>query len=371
MIIQVQGIWNIGSLEAGHSATLVVKGIPNTTSYLNLGGGKISADQTDLNEENNKAIALLNVLPVADLAITNTAATTSFYNGQQTSFTVRVQNNSTDAATGVVVKDAVPAGLDLVSFTASSGTYDSETGLWTLGSDILPGAVNAQTLVLTVKPESAAQYITTASILTSGQYDNVITNNSQDTTIQGVASADIVVTGSIVPGPYYVGVRYEVQITVTNLAPDAATGLVIAAGVAPGLILVPGSGQPAADTSINPETGIWTMGNLGINESKTLTLQAQPTTFGALTSVGYKSGGNEFDPNGGTTSSGNNSVVIIMNVYDKSATHQDILNNQHFFYYRNNDVVAQITDTDGNVVDAVLAFGSTLPAGISLTTDVP
>src|SRR5690606_18042169 len=129
---------DIGTLEVGQTATLVVKGIPNTTGRLNLGGKITAAEQTDLNQENNQAIALLTVLPVADLEVTNTAAPT-FYNGQQTTFTVKVLNNGPDAATGVVIEDKLPTGLTFISATATSGEYNSATGLWTLGSDVLSG----------------------------------------------------------------------------------------------------------------------------------------------------------------------------------------------------------------------------------------
>ncbi|MBC3541806.1 T9SS type A sorting domain-containing protein [Rufibacter sediminis] len=359
------GQWNISSLDPGQSVTLIVKGIPNTTGRLNLGGSILSADQTDLNSENNKSVALINVLPVAELAVTNTASAPTFYNGQETSFTVKVQNNGPDAATGVVIEDKLPAGLTFMSATASSGSYDPATGRWTLGTDVLPGAANAQTLVIRVKPQSAATYTTVASVAASGQYDNITTNNSQQASITGTATADIALNSTIVEGPYYVGGQYRVTITATNLGPDPATGVVVAAGVASGLNLVTGSGIPAPGTSINSVTGIWTIGNLGINESKTLSLLVQPAELGVLNSIGYKYAANEFDPNGGTTKDGNNTTIISITAVDREATYQVIANNKHPFAMHNGDHIAEVSDQDGPVNNAKLVNG-TLPAGLRL-----
>ena len=44
-------------------------------------------------------------------------------------------NDGPDAATGVQVTDLLPAGLTFVSrATASQGTYDDVTGVWTVGT---------------------------------------------------------------------------------------------------------------------------------------------------------------------------------------------------------------------------------------------
>ncbi|MFB9865383.1 T9SS type A sorting domain-containing protein [Rufibacter immobilis] len=362
------GIWSVGSLESGQSATLTLKAVPNTTGRLALGGRITNQDQYDAITENNTAVALLNVLPVAELAVTNTASAATFYNGQETSFTVRLQNNGPDAATGVVIEDKLPAGLSFVSATATSGSYDPATGRWTLDSDVLPGAANAQTLVIRVKPQSAITYTTTASVVASGQYDQVTSNNSQQASIQGTVSADIALSSIIEAGPYYVGGQYKVTITATNIGPDPATGVAVTAGVAPGLTLVPVSGSPDAGTSINPATGIWTIGNLGVNETKTVSLLVQPTALGVLNSIGYKSAGNEFDPNGGSTKDGNNTTIVYITAVDRKAKYQVIAVNKHPFAMRNGDNIAEATDQDGPINNAKVVNG-TLPAGLKLESN--
>ncbi|WP_181304683.1 T9SS type A sorting domain-containing protein [Rufibacter sp. XAAS-G3-1] len=362
----VTGKWVIPSLDPGQFVTLLVKGKPNKTGRLNLGGSITYSDQHDLNSENNKAVALLNVVPVAELQITNTAADGPYYNGQNTFITVKVRNNGADPATQVQILNKLPAGLTFVSADPTVGTYDATTGIWTLGTEVLPGTT--QSLVLEVKPTAGVTYATTASVKTATEFDNDTANNSATTAITVGKTADIALSSSIVPGPYYVGGKYQVTITATNLGPDPATGVVSSASVASGLRIVPDSEVATEGTTVNTASSIWTIGNIGVNETKTLTFLAEPLTTGTLNSLGYKSAQNEFDPNGGTTQNGNNSTVVSFTIQDRKATAQVVLTGKHMFFYKTGDHIIEITDLDGPIENARLASG-TLPAGMRLESD--
>ena len=49
-------------------------------------------------------------------------------------FTITLDNAGPDGATGIVVRDLLPAGLTFVSSTPSQGSYTSGTGLWNVGA---------------------------------------------------------------------------------------------------------------------------------------------------------------------------------------------------------------------------------------------
>jgi uncharacterized repeat protein (TIGR01451 family) len=67
--------------------------------------------------------------------LTNTAAPGTLEIGQITTFTVTVANAGPCDASDVVVDASLPAGLELVSSAAASGTaYDPVTGDWTIGT---------------------------------------------------------------------------------------------------------------------------------------------------------------------------------------------------------------------------------------------
>ena len=57
----------------------------------------------------------------------NDTATTEIY-------TVTLTNNGPDGTTNVGVTDLLPAGVTYVSDTTTLGTYDSGTGVWTVGA---------------------------------------------------------------------------------------------------------------------------------------------------------------------------------------------------------------------------------------------
>ncbi|WP_210486733.1 T9SS type A sorting domain-containing protein [Rufibacter aurantiacus] len=358
------GEWIIDALEPGQSVTLVVKGIPNTTGRMNLGGEIISADQKDLNPENNKAVALINVVPAVDLQVTNMVAAGPHYNGQNTTFTVAVKNNSTDAATGVKIEDVLPSGLAFVSATPSVGTYDATSGIWTLGTDLLAGST--QTLVLTVKPTSGSTYTSTASVKAVNEYESNTANNTATAQITVGKTADIVLGSSIAAGPYYVGGQYQVTITTTNAGPDLATGVAVSASGGTGLRPVVGSGK--ADIGTMYAQGVWTVGDLGVGETKTFTFLVEPLTTGTLNSLGYKSAQNEFDPNGGNTPNGNNSTVVSFNVEDRPAIAKVVNTDKHMFLFQTGDHIVEFTDPDGPIENARIVNG-TLPAGTRLEQD--
>ena len=54
--------------------------------------------------------------------------------GETLTFTVRATNRGPSPATGVTIADALPAGLSFVSAAPSQGSYDTATGIWTVGA---------------------------------------------------------------------------------------------------------------------------------------------------------------------------------------------------------------------------------------------
>src|SRR2546430_3612109 len=144
------------------------------------GGGEVNA-------ANDSASDPTTVTSRADAGVTQTASNPTLIAGSPGTYTVTAFNAGPSDATGVLVTDLLPAGLTFVSASPSSGTYDSVTGVWTIGS--MPSATSATlTLFATV---------TGTGTITNGatkSADNEIDPNLGD----NVVSAAIV--GQAAPG---------------------------------------------------------------------------------------------------------------------------------------------------------------------------
>lgn len=73
-------------------------------------------------------------LNYSDILIQKTANNLTPQTNDNITFTITAKNNGPDNATNVKVTDVLPAGLDLISATASQGTYNPATGVWTVGT---------------------------------------------------------------------------------------------------------------------------------------------------------------------------------------------------------------------------------------------
>ncbi len=177
------GIWNIGTLTNGTSATLsLVVTVTRTTTVTNT-ATKTAENQTDPVPANDSASASVTG-QAADISIMKTVNTTTPAFDQSINYTLIGHNLGPSTATGVQFLDQLPPSLQFVSYTATQGTYDPVTGIWTVGTMTSGSTV---TLVLTVKVvQSGAIVNTTATIAGSVIDPNVSNNTSSITVVAGL-----------------------------------------------------------------------------------------------------------------------------------------------------------------------------------------
>jgi uncharacterized repeat protein (TIGR01451 family) len=94
--------------------------------------------------------------------------------GDLVSFTVLVTNLGPAGATNVVVLEALPASLTLVSQSAGKGTYNASSGQWMVGNLALN---ETAALVLTTRLVAEGVALNEASIQSSDQPDPNLSNN--------------------------------------------------------------------------------------------------------------------------------------------------------------------------------------------------
>lgn len=174
------GIWSIGNLNNGSTKVLKVYAYVRPTGDYTNSASISSTDQPDSdNSNNNSNAAPTSVIPQADLSILKTVDSNEAVIGNNVQFTISVTNNGPSSASGVSVTDLLPSGYTFVSSNTSVGSYNSSTGLWTIGA-VSNGTT--KTIVITATVNNTGNYINVASV-SSTSTDLVSENNSSSKTV--------------------------------------------------------------------------------------------------------------------------------------------------------------------------------------------
>jgi uncharacterized repeat protein (TIGR01451 family) len=191
----------------------------------------------------------LATVPVAgaDLSLALTVSNVAPVTGSTIAYTVTVTNGGPSQATGVTVRDLLPAGYTFVSSVPTQGSYSSTSGDWT-GITLNSGA-NAR-LRLNVTVNASGSYSNYAQVVASGQADpdstpgNASTTEDDDDTLATApsATADLVLAITDRPDPASVGGSLVYTLTVTNIGPSNAASLVLTDTLPAGVNYVSASG---------------------------------------------------------------------------------------------------------------------------------
>ncbi|MGB4848455.1 MAG: DUF11 domain-containing protein, partial [Saprospiraceae bacterium] len=297
----ITGLWLVGNLVNGGSATLSISATVNTGLGLNyLNKAQITEDQQydpDSDPETDDTVDDLNdgipdddeanaILQIADLSLTKTVST---YNSitNQVVFTITVMNSGPDGATGVKVTDQLPSGYTYVSSAPSQGSYNNITGLWTIGN-MANGISRTLTITAIVKTGMGLIYTNSAQITDSDQIDPDSSpdtgptvdedgdgngdDDDEDNATPIIADLSLTKTA----GTYNsVTNQLVFTITVLNSGPNGATGVKVTDQLPNGYTYV--SNTPSQG-SYNNVSGLWTVGSLANGASATLMITATVKT---------------------------------------------------------------------------------------------
>jgi|GEM_PF-2580464 len=189
----VTGVWTIGALANGATATLVitVSVDPGTAGTLITNTACADADETDPDSTDDCDSADITPDPInpveptaddLDIAVTESVDDATPNEGQTVAFTITALNVGPIAATGLQLRVVLPAGVTFVS-SAGVGSYDPATQIWTIGN-LGVGNSAVLTLSATVNAGTGGQTLTsTATLAAVDQTDTDATNNDDDATI--------------------------------------------------------------------------------------------------------------------------------------------------------------------------------------------
>jgi uncharacterized repeat protein (TIGR01451 family)/fimbrial isopeptide formation D2 family protein len=293
------GVWAVPTIAPGASLILTITATADAVgvSYNTVTITKSST--YDPNEGNNTAKTPTDPQE-ADLVVTKTVDNPRPQVGDNVTFTVTLQNLGPNTAASVVVADAVASltGLQLVSATASAGSYSALTGDWTLGS-VASGAVETLTIVAKVlEPTSGAAPSQTNTATATSTTPDPNPGNNTDSATETPLQADLAVSKIVSDPTPNVGDTIEFAIGVANYGPDTATQVVVNDLLPAGVTFV--SYQASQGTYVSG-TGVWTIGTVTTADFPVLVITAtvdrpvsgvpSPATNTATVS------GREYDPN--------------------------------------------------------------------------
>ena len=135
---------------------------------------------------------------VADLIVSKTSDTPDGTEiGDQVTYTIVVTNDGPDTAVNTRVTDLLPAAVTFVSATPSVGTFDSATGVWTVG-DLANGAVQSLQIVTTINAaDETGTEIANQAWGLSDTSDPVDANNCQTATFTGTPLVNPMIAGAV------------------------------------------------------------------------------------------------------------------------------------------------------------------------------
>ncbi|MEZ4886649.1 MAG: T9SS type A sorting domain-containing protein [Chitinophagales bacterium] len=249
------GLWTVGELNAGETATLemVLFTLNNSGTISNFVQVKAANQDDSDSTPNNNSLgvpieddeASVSIIPAGstnnmiDLALSKTASVSTAKVGDAIAYTIVVVNNGTTQATGVQVEDLVPSSLTIVNSVASKGNYDNESGTWLIGTIGIGGSV---TLVINTTVNAIALPITNfAQVKSAFQEDVDSTPFNNSTTTPQEDDEDSVTVLPDISGNF-VDIELTVEagsgipagnpetliITVTNNGPADAVGVTVA-----------------------------------------------------------------------------------------------------------------------------------------------
>ncbi len=353
------GVWTVGTLASGGTATLLIKGTVTSGSHTSV-ASVATSDETDPNLSNNTARATESTSQSAtNLSVTDIVSNPSPNVGNTITFTITLANHGANGATNVVVQNNLPPGLTFVSATPSAGTYNQAAGTWTL-----PSVANGATPTLTVQAtvNSPNTQTDAASIIAADQPDTTPSDNN-DSATETPLQADLQISAAVSdPGPS-LGEALTYTVVLRNNGPDAATGVKVSYAVPSWL-----SGAtvtPAGGTSY--AAGTWTVGTLGAGSATVLTVRGTLNDTNAHTSTATVSAEDQYDPSRPDSAS---VTITPITANPDSYTVQQGSSNNGFA------VLANDTDADGDplLIDSVGAPAhgtATISAGKILYTPAP
>ncbi|MCP9826154.1 pre-peptidase C-terminal domain-containing protein [Synechococcus sp. EJ6-Ellesmere] len=194
---------NLGTLNSGQSATV------NLTLSTFISGDLLSTvvvtgDEPEYNLLNNSLVSSKTVnsitSPDADLELTQVVDNSNPEIGDQITFTLTLANQGPGTATAIKVEDILPTGVSYASSLAELGSYDSNTGIWSVGN-MPPNQSVSLSITATVVSGPSITNTAEVTAVDEGDPDSTPNNNNPGEDDQSSILVNVQNTGQTNEGP--------------------------------------------------------------------------------------------------------------------------------------------------------------------------
>ncbi|MGL2994043.1 PKD domain-containing protein [Flavobacterium sp. TSSA_36] len=295
----ITGLWKVGFVEVGNPAILLVDAKVLASGNYNNCAEITKANEPDIDSTPGNSIATEDDYACAsappnqtvDLAIVKTILTnnTSPKVNSEISFEIQLTNNGTIDATNIIVSDLLPSGYTFTNYSSTKGVYDYLTGDWKINK-ILNG--ETEILIIDVIVKESGDYLNCATIKSLQQTDSNASNNKSCIGTTPIAVVDLELTKTVDNLKPKAESEVEFTITLTNRGPSKATGVEVKDVLPNGFKFI--SALSTLGT-YEATTGIWKVGNIGINGVQTLKIKAFVNPVGVFTNSAEVVAANELD----------------------------------------------------------------------------
>ncbi len=277
---QNSNVWQVGTLNAGQSLTLVLRAEILRTGKIKNCIHIENSSQQDPDVSNDESCAEIYVpVPGADLGVEVSASPGRLTLDETAVFHVLVTNHGPENAV-VQVQNRYPDGLTMTGHIVTAGEYQPGTGRWDIGTLAAGDSVSLE-LTGTARQEGLWGHY--ARILTTSQTDPDSSNDSDAAQVvvwkEDADLPDVHLVKSVNKPGAALGEPVIFTLVAANTGPNTARHIHIYDRLHPGLVL---QDYTAEEGRFDPDWRIWEIDSLAAGESVNLQITALTTAEGLL-----------------------------------------------------------------------------------------
>ena len=312
--------WLVGNVNVGETVNMtIIAKVKDVGVFNNF--VSVTCYDNDTNTSNdNWTTDNITALPIVDLEIVKTVVGGAdiVYVPGHVQFQINVTNHGPSPATNVNVTEVLDTTYlkYLTSSTNGYGYYNDTEGIWYLQTE-LPANESA---VLWIACELKTNGTITNFVSVNSTENDTNTSNNNDTlTITSIHAVDLFITKAAYTisnsTTIYVGEDIRYEIYVQNNGPCNATNVVVNETLSELVELTGDRFVASAGTTYNPDTGLWTIGDLNVLEYATLTIWVKAKLNGTVSNIVIvNSTESESNPDDNNASSVNITVLPVVDL---------------------------------------------------------